>query len=413
MPQLQLRRLKRRHGVLLAGGGIVASLVLSGCGGSAGTASSASADPIKTMTVAAINSQTGSWPNNRTAAEVAVDKINADGGVGGRKIELIFCDSQGTPAGLAKCAQQAVQEKVTAVVGGFLLSSSAMISVLEKAGIAWIGSAGADNAEYHSKVVFEMGGQLAWQSASGYLAAKSGCSSLAVLPPDIPAAAIALKVIKNGFVSGGGSADHVTTFPFPPGTADLTTYAARASKAQCVLPFVGQQILPGFLSSLNSIGSSQRLISFQGTLIPATASKFLKYTNGAAMGGNFANWETSPAWADFRQALAKAKAPNVDYGGSYAQLTWAAYMAFKNIAKPIADKLDNKTFLEAASKASAVDTGGLLKPLDFTTKFDGLDGQFSRYFNRYAMLFTWKDGKPVSQGDFVDMTNAIEGKPLQ
>lgn len=413
MPDCQARNRGRRPRRLAATGGIVASLVLSACGGSDGAGGSSDAEPIKTMTVAAINSQTGSWPNARTATEAAVEKINAEGGVGGREIELIFCDSQGTPTGLAKCGQQAVQEQVTAVVGGFLLSSAAMISSLETAGIAWIGSAGADNAEYNSEVVFEMGGQLAWQSGAGYLAAESGCTSLAVIPPDIPAAEIALEVIKNGFVSGGGSADDVSTIPYPPGTADLTAYAARSATADCVLPFVGQQVLPGFLSSLNSIGSDQRLVSFQGTLIPDTASKFPEYTQGAVMGGNFADWETSPAWADFREALQEVEAPDVDYGGSYAQLSWAAYMAFRDIAEPIADDLDHKTFLEAASRASAVDTGGLTKTLDFTQQFDGLGGKYPRYFNTHATLFSWEDGKPVQDGEFVDMTDVIEGKPLE
>lgn len=409
MPEISRRRRVRRFKLLTTG--VVVSLVLAACGNSE-DGDTVSSDPIKTMTVVAVNSQTGSWPNARTAAEAAVAKINSDGGVGGRKIEMVFCDSQGTPAGLAKCGQEAVREQVIAVVGGFLTSSSALISVLESADIAWLGSPGTDNAEYSSDVVFEMGGQLAWQAGAAHMAAKSGCKSLAIYPPDVPGAEIAVKMVENGFTSGGGSADQVASYAYPPGTPDMTPYVARGVNADCVMPFIGQQVLPGFLASLKSIGSDQRLISFQGTLIPDTVDDFPKYTDGAVMAGNFADWETSPEWADYRDELKAMDAPDIDYGGSYAQLSWAAYMAFRDIAEPIADDLDHETFLEAASNASAVNTEGLMEPLDFTRSYEGLDGQFPRSFNRYATLFMWKDGKPVQdEGGFIDMTDAVEGKP--
>lgn len=409
MPNNRRRRIRRRSEAGLTAGLLVASTALAACGSDG---ASSQDGPIKVMTITAINSQSGAWPNARTAAEASVKAINNDGGVGGRELELVFCDSQGTPTGLAKCGQEAVQEQVVAVVGGFLTSSSALISVLEEAGIAWLGSPGTDNAEYTSKNVFEMGGQLAWQSGAAYLAAKSGCKSIAAFPPDVPGADLAVQMVENGFVAGGGSDDAVTVDKYPPGTADMTPYVARGADADCVVPFMGQAVLPGFLASLNSIGSTQRLVSHQGTLIPATAAQFPQYAEGAVMGGNFDDWQTSAAWAPFREALSAVDAPDMDYGGSYAQLTWAAYMAFKQIAEPIADDIDSAAFLDATSKATSVDADGLMEPLDFTKTWDGLDGEFPRSFNRNAVLFIWKDGKPVREDvGFTDMSGVIEGQP--
>jgi len=52
-----------------------------------------------------------------TAAQAAVDQVNKDGGVNGKKIDLIACDDNGNPNGSTLHGRQAVQDKVSAVVG--------------------------------------------------------------------------------------------------------------------------------------------------------------------------------------------------------------------------------------------------------------------------------------------------------
>jgi ABC-type branched-subunit amino acid transport system substrate-binding protein len=365
------------------------------------------------MTIAPING-VPSLPSIRTVADAAAEYHNPHGGVGGRKVQLIFCDNQGTTAGLASCAEQAVNDHVTAVVGGFFFGAAALVPALNQAGIAWLGSPGADALEYTSSNVFEMGGQLAYQAGQGWLAKEEGCKSIAVLDPDTGAdAQLAIQNIKNGVKSAGGDPSSVSAILYPPTTADFTPYAAKAANADCGIPYVGSSQLPGWLSDLNAVGSKQRLVSFQGSLIASTAAKFPAYGNGALMTGTYGDWRTAPAWAPFRAALkAIGASDQTAYDGpSGGQTTWAAYMAFWNIANSIKD-VNSKTFLAAASNATHVETNGLLPPLNFTKKFTGLDNKFPRYFTPYTFLFRWQNAQPkLLGGGPQNMTDVINGVP--
>jgi len=65
----------------------------------------------------------------RQAAEMAVDEINARGGVNGRKLEVLFRDDKGQPAEAIKLAQELVTaDHVTLLAGGFLSNVGLAIS---------------------------------------------------------------------------------------------------------------------------------------------------------------------------------------------------------------------------------------------------------------------------------------------
>ena len=55
---------------------------------------------------------------SKLVAEMLVDKINAEGGIGGKKIELIIADTEGDPAKAANIATKFIhKDKVVAIVG--------------------------------------------------------------------------------------------------------------------------------------------------------------------------------------------------------------------------------------------------------------------------------------------------------
>jgi branched-chain amino acid transport system substrate-binding protein len=65
----------------------------------------------------------------RAGVEMAVEEINAKGGVLGRKLEVIFRDDKGQPAEAVKHAQELVEsEKVTLIAGGFLSNVGLAVS---------------------------------------------------------------------------------------------------------------------------------------------------------------------------------------------------------------------------------------------------------------------------------------------
>lgn len=101
--------------------------------------------------LAAIFSETGiAAPHNLPLIEMtklAVERINARGGVLGRPLQLLLLDNGSTPIGSALAARQAVEENVAAVIGAHWSSHSlAMAPILQEAGIPMI-SPGSTNPD--------------------------------------------------------------------------------------------------------------------------------------------------------------------------------------------------------------------------------------------------------------------------
>lgn len=111
-------RVRRLAALTLVG---VTATALAACGGnsSAGTTGSSGADatePIKVGILGPMSNEYGTW--QKLAAQVAADKINADGGMNGRQVELVFGDSQGDPTkAVTEMTRLVKQEKVNFVVG--------------------------------------------------------------------------------------------------------------------------------------------------------------------------------------------------------------------------------------------------------------------------------------------------------
>ena len=129
----------------LAAGSVLAatSLVLAGCGSRAGgslelaapgeSCVDTSGDTIK---VGALNSLSGTMAISevtvRNAIDLAVEQINADGGVMGKQIQLVAEDGASEPAVFAEKAQKLISSDcVAAVFGGTSSSRKAMLPVFE------------------------------------------------------------------------------------------------------------------------------------------------------------------------------------------------------------------------------------------------------------------------------------------
>ncbi|MCV7191691.1 urea ABC transporter substrate-binding protein [Mycolicibacterium brumae] len=129
---------------LLAAGAVAAtaSLVLAGCGSRAGDEESgAAASCVDTsgpsVKVGSLNSLSGTMAISevtvRDAIKLAVEEINADGGVLGKQIQLVGEDGASDPAVFAQKAEKLIQDDcVAAVFGGWTSSSrKAMLPVFE------------------------------------------------------------------------------------------------------------------------------------------------------------------------------------------------------------------------------------------------------------------------------------------
>jgi branched-chain amino acid transport system substrate-binding protein len=108
-----------------------------------------SGDPVVIGFVAALTgavAQTSQWQLNML--EIAVDEINADGGVNGRPVEMIVYDSETTPEVAARETQRAIaQDEVCAVIGGYSTPEAlAMREVADREEVVFITSSAATPA---------------------------------------------------------------------------------------------------------------------------------------------------------------------------------------------------------------------------------------------------------------------------
>lgn len=102
---------------------LLISLLLPGC---------ASQKEINTIQIGSVHPLTGSMAYEGqaivNAQKIAVDKINAAGGINGRMLELVARDSLGTSSGAANAALKLTNSGVVALTGTYTSSSAQVVS---------------------------------------------------------------------------------------------------------------------------------------------------------------------------------------------------------------------------------------------------------------------------------------------
>ena len=125
---------RRRVGALAA----AAAFLLSGCGVLPGS-SRPTGTPISVMTWAPQNTKATNMPGMPATAEAYARMINDHGGINGHPLKVLTCDEHNDSVRAARCAQQAVDAHVVAVIGSYSQYGQSFMPTLEFAGIPYIG----------------------------------------------------------------------------------------------------------------------------------------------------------------------------------------------------------------------------------------------------------------------------------
>lgn len=364
------------------------------------------------MTIAAVDYNGPTYPNIMEAAVVYGKYINAHGGINGHPLEVTTCDEKGDPNVLAACGRTAVADHDVAVVGSFTLNGNSIVPILQAANIPWFGLCCAVTTdEYNSPDSFPLGSGEAYTLGGGLEAWRLGCRKIAL---------VALQgfqteteqVVNDGLKAVGGHLAKVVTIPvtaqdYSPEVAEATT------GTDCIFADISDTNWFSFLPAFQQSGATQRLFGVQGNLDDKVIKAFPQATQNAVAICVYPDLTSAP-FATFDAALKTYNAPtSLDYNSLAGLGTWAAYVAFTNIVKTMTGPITGPTFLAAASKASAVSTGGETPTVNFTQEFTGLKG-FPRLFNRSITFEIAKAGKfvPLTNNQFEDVTAAFEGKAL-
>lgn len=403
-----------------------AALLIAGCApadtesdkaGQAGSATSdkgtaLSGEPVKTMTITDINSPGAVYPNIKITASAAEDYINKNGGIKGRPLKALFCDSQGTADGAANCARKAVSEGVTAVVGSFNFSPDAMVEVLEAASIPYFGQCCALGAkENTSKNSFPLGSIQMYGVGEVKQAVEDGC-----------------KRIKGMIIQGAesfwppmqqaakrlGAEDRLDPeFVSQPGTVqDQSAQVAQllAGGTDCVVSVTSETPLTAFMVAWDAAKPKARFYGPQGNLNKVSAKGHEKILEGARVVGVYPDL-SCPAWDDYRASLEAIDAdPAQDYNSLGGLGTWAGYMAFKQIADTMTGTIDGPSFQKTANEFPEISLPGMIPPLTFTEEWTEYPA-LKRMVNQSVVYSQIKDGDVVPLGDcdkFDDVSELVE-----
>ncbi|MEU1166608.1 ABC transporter substrate-binding protein, partial [Streptomyces sp. NPDC005921] len=267
----------RRHRTAAAGAlAVTGALLAAGCGG--GSASDSSAEtsslkgtPVKVMVWNPEDTQGSAQPGVRLTAQAYEKWINASGGIKGAPLKVITCNAKNDPDEAEKCAQQAVADKVVAVVGSYSLAGDRYMPILQKAGIPYLGGTGVSAAEFSNPLSYPVnGGTPAVFAAHGRQLVQSGCKKISGVRYDLAAAAIVSQFLTLGATSAGGTAPKDLKVPVT--ATDLAPQVAAATQgSDCVSVILGTHS-DLFVKAYVQSGAKTKLGSVVGNLTPDLAA---------------------------------------------------------------------------------------------------------------------------------------------
>jgi hypothetical protein len=293
-----------------------------------------------------------------------------------------------------------------AVVGSFTITGDRITPVLEKGETAWFGlPVAATPAERNSPISFEIGSGLGTSVGMTKIAAEQGCKTPAYVTSDTPSKGYGIALVKNVLAESGVKL--AKTVAIPLAATDYSPQVAQAVQgSDCLLLGLGRTQEESWMPAFAQSGGKQRIYSTQGNLNANLAAKFPEQTQDAVTAGWYPDY-TAPAFKDYRDAIATYKPEKQDWEGGGALGTWTGYTAFRDIAEKIDGPITNKTFLAAANKTTALDTGGMTPVLDLSKPWAAGPPSLRRAFNRAVSYAIVKDGKfqpmPPDSDDLTDL----------
>ncbi|WP_030186148.1 ABC transporter substrate-binding protein [Streptomyces violaceorubidus] len=410
-----------RTGALTAGALVACASLAAGCGVVPGATGGSGDGPITVMTWAPQDTGATNKPGMPALAQAYARWVNGQGGLGGRKLNVLTCNDHNDSVAAAKCARRAVKEDAVAVVGSYSQYADSFFPVLEGARIPYIGGYGLTNTEFTSPLSYPVnGGQPALLAGLGGALAHS-CGPVTLVRPDTIAGDQLPALLDSGLVSGGHERSHdqraaedATAYDDQAGRA-LAREGAGQGKPGCVVPVLGDRT-GTFMDSFRraregrpDVRTATVLGSVDQTTINASGG-----ASGPYEGAYVTGWYPAvgdPAW-DPMKKLTKEQAfgdNNVDAADAGVQTTWIAYTVFKEVVESLGDgEVSADTVRRALDDGLEVGTGGLTPDLRWTFADKLASVGFPRLVNADVTLQLVRDGRLVSarQGA-VDTTRTL------
>ena len=406
--------------------GACASLV-AGCGVIPGTTGGSANDSITVMTWAPWDTNATNKPGMPAMATAYAKWINKHGGINGRKLKVLTCNDHNTSVAAAKCARQAVQENVVAVVGSYSEFSDSYFAPLEGAGIPYIGGYGVTTEEFTRALSYPVnGGQPALLAGLGKELA-STCGPVTLVRPDSIAGDDLPPLLNAGLAAGGHAAatdqlaaDDATEYSSQ-STRALASASSDPDKEGCVVPSLGDRT-DTFMDSFRrdrqdypAVHAATVLGSVDQTEINSTGGQ-----SGPYEGSYITGWypvASDARWDPMKKAVNEVAFGDnrIDPADAGVQTTWIAYTAFKTVVNSLGSgDITADTVRRALDDGVKVNTGGLTPTLQWAPRDDNLASVgLARLVNANVTLQVVRKGVLVSaKKGFFDMTKTLDSADL-
>lgn len=326
-------------------------------GGSAPTAPDTSPRSGETIKVGYVNTEAGalSFPQFRVGGEVAIDAINAAGGINGAQIEVVSCLSDGTPEGAINCANQLIEADVVMAYMGIELASEAAIGLWVDAGIPYVSSNSWGTTEKNSPNAFLL------HAAAGAFAvgpAKTfedlGVESTAVIFEDNPGYQVFLdEAVEPVFSYYGIEYEPIIVNPQAP---DWTAAVATAEAAG-VDAIWAQLSEPGCLGLIGATTAAEwdkpvfagSCSSYVDALGDAAVGTYLQTDVWPVSAKSHASPEVQDRIDEFVELMTAAG--HQDMIGAYAQFPYGSWREIEPILESIDGPIDAASVLDAFTNA--------------------------------------------------------------
>jgi len=375
------------------------------------TGDPASGTPIKVMVIAPFTFALAPSKANYDAVSVQAKLQNAKGGINGHPVEVIGCDDQNDANVAAACAQQAVDERVVALVGTFTLQPASIYPAIDKAGIPIIGSwqvGGEDYTSPNSWPIMEPNDmQLA--AAGAYMVKDKGCAKVGYMGVDLGApTAGSVAAIKAGVEAAGGTFVGSSLFSpsSPPGDYGPSAAAALA-KATC------QFVNSGAPSTQIGIALYQQdpnvvIVSHDAGLAPDWATAMGGAAGRTTQFSSMPPTSSSAAGVQAYVTEMKSQSPSSNLN-AFSEMAWASWYAFYNVASTISGDITAASLTAALGRATAVSTDGMTPPVNFSkaVPWTVAGDNIQRNFSTATVISTAVNGVITQSGATVDASTLI------
>src|SRR5712692_5776908 len=392
---------------LVAGMSVAVTGVLSSAAGGAVPAAKATGTPIRAISADGFYNLAG---NLEPGVKAAVKKINAAGGVGGRPIEVVYCDATSLNKSQA-CARQAAADPTIVASVGNIDPFGGFNAIAEAAGLPVLGTP-AVAGDFSSPIFFApaVGAfSVAGEAAIANDNLKAKHIVLAYL--DVPAGA-ALPTLVNLSVLSPRGTKLSQSVPIPPDAVDMAPIvAAIPSDTDALLTAADPNTLAKLMVQVRKAGLTFPIV----TLMSTQSASELKKTVGSAATNVYGVSPWNVLGSGYRRYLADMKASG--YGTSSVEVNdntldgWLSVQLLKSTLDKIGRQHGAREAILSQLRATTdFEDGGLTPPVNVTQKQTVLGGAVANIVNDTVVAYKYdlKNSKyvPLDKGKFVSLFSA-------